>query len=173
MQPDPMSTPPVVKKTAPWVWILVGLGVGCLACTGVGAAILFPVFAQARIAAKQTITLSNLKQVGRAMLTYTSDFDDKFPPNMSTLSNAWPALQGYMRSAMPESQNNDHPEFLGNEKLSAASRTAVVNPGKTLEFFDSAPWTNSKRVAVFVDGSARKIHETTFQEAVLNTMTLK
>ena len=43
------------------------------------AAILFPVFAQAKEAAKKTSCLSNLKSIGTAMVLYQSDYDDYFP----------------------------------------------------------------------------------------------
>ena len=40
------------------------------------ASILFPVFAQAKAAAKRTVSLSNLKQLGTAAAVYTGDSDD-------------------------------------------------------------------------------------------------
>lgn len=40
------------------------------------AAILFPVFAQAKEAARKTVSLSNLKQIGTAWLMYNADHDD-------------------------------------------------------------------------------------------------
>lgn len=43
------------------------------------AAILFPVFAQAREKARQAVCLSSLKQWGTAALMYTQDYDDHFP----------------------------------------------------------------------------------------------
>lgn len=43
------------------------------------AAILFPVFSQAKEAAKKSTTLSNFKQVGAAMLLYVGDHDDTYP----------------------------------------------------------------------------------------------
>ncbi|MCU0316531.1 MAG: prepilin-type N-terminal cleavage/methylation domain-containing protein [Fimbriimonadaceae bacterium] len=42
------------------------------------AAILFPVFAQAKAAAQKTASLSNLKQLGTAAAIYTADHDDTF-----------------------------------------------------------------------------------------------
>jgi prepilin-type N-terminal cleavage/methylation domain-containing protein/prepilin-type processing-associated H-X9-DG protein len=48
-----------------------------IAIIAILAAILFPVFAQAREAARKTSCLSNLKQMGLAMLMYTEDFDEK------------------------------------------------------------------------------------------------
>ncbi len=51
------------------------------------AAILFPVFAQAREKARQTACVSNLKQIGLAFLQYTSDNDGNLPmPVTNTFS---------------------------------------------------------------------------------------
>ena len=40
------------------------------------AAILFPVFAQARAKARQASCLSNLKQIGLATMMYCQDYDE-------------------------------------------------------------------------------------------------
>jgi prepilin-type N-terminal cleavage/methylation domain-containing protein len=50
-----------------------------IAIIAILAAILFPVFAQAKLAAKKTQDLSNLKQLGTASAIYLSDNDDQFP----------------------------------------------------------------------------------------------
>ncbi len=51
-----------------------------IAIIAILAAILFPVFAKAREKARQTSCLSNLKQIGLALLQYTQDYDE-FSPN--------------------------------------------------------------------------------------------
>jgi prepilin-type N-terminal cleavage/methylation domain-containing protein len=48
-----------------------------IAIIAILAAILFPVFAQAKVAAKKTADLSNLKQSILATLMYAGDYDDK------------------------------------------------------------------------------------------------
>lgn len=50
-----------------------------IAIIAILAAILFPVFAQAKAAAKQTQCLSNIRQIGLAALMYENDFDDTYP----------------------------------------------------------------------------------------------
>lgn len=50
-----------------------------IAIIAILAAILFPVFAQARSAARKTACLSNVKQMGTGMLMYLQDYDEKFP----------------------------------------------------------------------------------------------
>ena len=49
-----------------------------IAIIAILAAILFPVFAQARAKARQTQCLSNLKQIGLASLQYNQDYDESF-----------------------------------------------------------------------------------------------
>jgi prepilin-type N-terminal cleavage/methylation domain-containing protein/prepilin-type processing-associated H-X9-DG protein len=48
------------------------------------AAILFPVFAQAREKARQTTCQSNLQQIGKALAMYASDFDERLCPTRTT-----------------------------------------------------------------------------------------
>ncbi len=47
-----------------------------IAIIAILAAILFPVFAQARAKARQTACLSNMKQIGIAVLSYAQDYDE-------------------------------------------------------------------------------------------------
>jgi prepilin-type N-terminal cleavage/methylation domain-containing protein/prepilin-type processing-associated H-X9-DG protein len=50
-----------------------------IAIIAILAAILFPVFAQAKAAAKKTACLSNTKQIGIGLYMYLTDFDDALP----------------------------------------------------------------------------------------------
>lgn len=50
-----------------------------IAIIAILAAILFPVFAQAKDAAKKTQSLSNLKQIGTSVHIYMADYDDTLP----------------------------------------------------------------------------------------------
>src|SRR5712692_6103038 len=50
-----------------------------IAIIAILAAILFPVFAQAREKARQATCLSNMKQLGTAQMMYTQDYDETFP----------------------------------------------------------------------------------------------
>ncbi|MES2461424.1 MAG: DUF1559 domain-containing protein, partial [Armatimonadota bacterium] len=54
-----------------------------IAIIAILAAILFPVFAKAREKARQSSCASNMKQVGLALVGYTQDYDEKFPPAFS------------------------------------------------------------------------------------------
>src|SRR6201988_4702864 len=52
-----------------------------IAIIAILAAILFPVFAQAREKARQASCLSNMKQIGLGMTMYVQDYDETFPCN--------------------------------------------------------------------------------------------
>jgi prepilin-type N-terminal cleavage/methylation domain-containing protein len=61
-----------------------------IAIIAILAAILFPVFAQARAAARKTGCLSNMRQIGIAIEMYASDHDQRYPQAKRT--EAQPAL---------------------------------------------------------------------------------
>jgi prepilin-type N-terminal cleavage/methylation domain-containing protein/prepilin-type processing-associated H-X9-DG protein len=50
-----------------------------IAIIAILAAILFPVFAQARSKARQAACISNLKQIGTSLMMYTQDYDENLP----------------------------------------------------------------------------------------------
>jgi len=49
-----------------------------IAIIAILAAILFPVFAKAREKARQASCLSNVKQIGLAIMQYAQDYDERF-----------------------------------------------------------------------------------------------
>ena len=73
-----------------------------IAIIAILAAILFPVFAQAKEAAKKTACLSNMKQISIGLMMYETDADDMNPPSQVGLGAqivSWPTLiQPYIKS---------------------------------------------------------------------------
>jgi prepilin-type N-terminal cleavage/methylation domain-containing protein/prepilin-type processing-associated H-X9-DG protein len=60
-----------------------------IAIIAILAAILFPVFAQAREKARQTSCLSNVKQLALAVLMYSQDYDELMPSAFGNRGAAW------------------------------------------------------------------------------------
>jgi prepilin-type N-terminal cleavage/methylation domain-containing protein/prepilin-type processing-associated H-X9-DG protein len=72
-----------------------------IAIIAILAAILFPVFAQARDKARAASCLSNVRQIGLAMAMYRSDYDEIYP-RFGALSTSWgPDLIGGVNSPLP------------------------------------------------------------------------
>ena len=67
-----------------------------IAIIAILAAILFPVFAQARAKARQAACLSNMKQIGIGIMQYTQDYDELVPPsqvnNAAGGTTSWPTM---------------------------------------------------------------------------------
>jgi prepilin-type N-terminal cleavage/methylation domain-containing protein/prepilin-type processing-associated H-X9-DG protein len=64
-----------------------------IAIIAILAAILFPVFAQAKLAAKKTASLSNTKEIGLAEIMYSGDYDDYFV--LGGNANNYPGNPGF------------------------------------------------------------------------------
>ncbi len=62
-----------------------------IAIIAILAAILFPVFAQARSKARQIACVSSIKQWGTAALMYSQDYDEKFTRFFTQINNVRPA----------------------------------------------------------------------------------
>jgi len=68
-----------------------------IAIIAILAAILFPVFAQAREKARQTVCLSNTKQIGLACAMYVEDYDETFPLAWGVTGAWWEHLDPYIK----------------------------------------------------------------------------
>lgn len=115
-----------------------------IAIIAILAAILFPVFAQAKASAKRAANLSQIKQLGTAAAIYGSDYDDTFQyvpwrNNQTTKVLHWAdALQPYVRSkGMFADQSNLNPLYqdqgytvpgrpLGTEPTTSAYRVTYT-----------------------------------------------
>ncbi len=77
-----------------------------IAIIAILAAILFPVFAEAKVSAKKTVSLSNVKEQGLAILMYANDYDDTIclaeygnnGPDGGPLIQWYAAVYPYVRS---------------------------------------------------------------------------
>lgn len=138
-----------------------------IAIIAILAAILFPVFARARENARRASCQSNLHQIGLAMLQYTQDYDEKYPPyyyaGSQAAPDAWPAgnkswywyqdLYPYTKSdqvyvcpdsiyyiangSYPDEENYGANWLMTNPPVSIASLSASAD---TYLFMDAAGW---------------------------------
>jgi len=70
-----------------------------IAIIAILAAILFPVFAQAREKARQISCISNEKQIGLGILQYVQDYDEYYPQANNTIGTQWyDNIQPYIKN---------------------------------------------------------------------------
>src|SRR6187431_2357180 len=88
-----------------------------IAIIAILAAILFPVFAQARAKARQATCLSNMKQLAVGTMGYTQDYDELYPPANypnGTNNTAWQfMIDPYVKANFPSNVANSN-----NQRLS-------------------------------------------------------
>jgi prepilin-type N-terminal cleavage/methylation domain-containing protein/prepilin-type processing-associated H-X9-DG protein len=88
-----------------------------IAIIAILAAILFPVFAQAREKARSISCLSNTKQLATSVLMYAQDYDEMYPMAVrDDWNNSWPVLvQPYVKSIdlfrCPSDGNRSQPDW--------------------------------------------------------------
>lgn len=141
------------KKGVHWgVWVGGGLLVLLVPCV-ILAAILVPVFMQARVAADKTEILSQLKQSGVAMIIYQAEWEDTFPPDMSSGEA--------VEKALKESDLDFEAEVRPGEFLVPNAELAGVN-GFELESPNTTPMVTFESESVpgglftiYADGSVR------------------
>jgi hypothetical protein len=167
MQAPVVEEPAAPKKSNGWVVVGLVCLFGCCGCGLLGSAVLFPVFAQAKYAAKKTAGISRIKQLGLALTIYQTDFDDVYPPNMSSAVKAKDALEMYADPSVFVSLNPKGGEILGNAKLARRSAVDLANPAITVTFYDERPWERGESLAVYADSSA-KMHPS--QSTVLSQL---
>jgi len=101
-----------------------------IAIIAILAAILFPVFAQAREKARQTSCLSNVRQLGMGMLMYAQDYDELSPTtahDVENIDDLYPwylPIQPYMKNGQVlkcPSLGNQTPGLFFNTVFTAAN----------------------------------------------------
>jgi prepilin-type N-terminal cleavage/methylation domain-containing protein/prepilin-type processing-associated H-X9-DG protein len=78
-----------------------------IAIIAILAAILFPVFAQAREKARQTACLANMKQIGLGLTLYSQDYDEVLPPANDAVTdfNSSKAPANFLGALIPYLKN--------------------------------------------------------------------
>jgi prepilin-type N-terminal cleavage/methylation domain-containing protein/prepilin-type processing-associated H-X9-DG protein len=96
-----------------------------IAIIAILAAILFPVFAQAREKARQTTCTSNVKNLGLAVMMYVQDYDDTYPPLWYNPAGHWPnIIRSYFGNAASDSSGQK-----GRGGIMVCPSAAYQHPG--------------------------------------------
>lgn len=161
-----------------WIVLAVLAVAGC-ACVAVLAAVLFPVFSQARFAAQRSVAVSNLKQSSLAVLMYSADWDDRLPPAVSWVDATVPYSKNEQIYKSPAASRQDKGAYgfafrkeLGLKKIASyrdADRWAMIFDSTILSRnatsgLESMPvpgrygsGTSTSNGVAFLDGHARSL----------------
>jgi prepilin-type N-terminal cleavage/methylation domain-containing protein/prepilin-type processing-associated H-X9-DG protein len=117
-----------------------------IAIIAILAAILFPVFAQAREKARAASCMSNNKQISLAFSMYKQDYDETYPPAVDPVTNLWweNAVTPYIKGGnvggiltCPSGASRAY-AYSMNWSLSGASDATTTRPSDTVLSADGA-----------------------------------
>ncbi len=95
-------------------------------------------------------TTSRAKQLFIAIVQYTQDYDEVYPP-MGNVSEFQAALAPYTRSLKPLSNTRGQP-FVPNAALSGVSLASITDPATTVLFQDTPPYADGSPTTAYADG---------------------
>ncbi len=133
---------PPVKKTNTTLWIVLGVvgGVGACGCI-VLAAILFPVFGQAKVAAKEAAKkvacLSNTKQQALGLIMYSTDHDDRFPGAKGWMDSVMEYTKNEAVYHCPSVEGSPNYGYALSRKLAGKKTVDIPNPRTEILVFES------------------------------------
>ena len=139
---DPNAVPiPAPKQGFP-AWAIAAIGCCCLGpvvMLPILAAILFPVFAQAREKARATACLSNTKQQAVALLMYAQDYDNRYPDSTAWMTGIQPYAKADAILHCPSLAHSGASAYgyALNKNLSRTNLDKVASPQDTAEIWDS------------------------------------
>jgi len=127
-----------------------------IAIIAILAAILFPVFAQAREKARAASCMSNNKQIALSFSMYKQDYDETYPPAVDTVSGLWweQMVSPYIKSTnvggiltCPSGASRAW-AYSMNWSMSGASDATASRPSDTILSADAAQCPKSANTVV-------------------------
>lgn len=109
-----------------------------IAIIAILAAILFPVFAQAREKAREATCMSNLKQIGLGIMQYVSDYDELYPltrNNTATVSTGGGTWSLWKVNTYPYVKSQD--VYTCPSGIVATTGKYILPSGQTLTFAEN------------------------------------
>ena len=115
-----------------------------IAIIAILAAILFPVFAQAKLSAKKTAGLAQVKQIGTAVHIYLSDYDDVLCGYRWSVPTSAPPINSFYLSLNPTDPRRTTLDASGQNTIHAEFFNQLLQPyTKNNDLFRAPTYSNS------------------------------
>lgn len=107
-------------------------------------------------------TVTDLKQIGLALLQYTQDYDEVLPP-MKNAAVVKTALYPYVKSQAVFEQPQTHTLYQPNTSLSHRNLASFADPSSMVVYYEAAPEDDGLRAILFLDGHVKRLADTDWQ----------
>jgi len=133
---------------------------GAVAGGAVGAGILMPALARARQQARNAVSMSNLKQLGLAVIMYADDHDGTLPENFEQ------AKKYYGNSKVLESPLKPK-DFDGPSYIYVSGHTMKAeSPARQIVIYENPEYCQDTINALFLDGHVERMPQDRFRETL-------
>jgi prepilin-type processing-associated H-X9-DG protein len=103
-------------------------------------------------------SLSNLKQIGTALMMYVQDYDETFP-NMQPPEQTKTLLMPYVKDSDAFQQPDTNTLYQTNTAMSQKQVATLDAPVEMVAFYESTPMADQKRGVAFADGHVKRLTE--------------
>jgi prepilin-type processing-associated H-X9-DG protein len=121
-------------------------------------AILYPIIAQARIRARTTASLSNLRQLALAIMMFAYDHDETLPP-LRNITVAKRSLAPYAGKVDIFTFPGTNEAYITNPAASRVHLDRIRRPDRFILAYESRMAPDHRRSAAFADGHVRRVPE--------------
>lgn len=111
-----------------------------------------------------TASVSNLKQIGLALIQYTQDSDEVLPP-MKTADIAKAAILPYIKSDAVFYQPPTNIPYQPNTSLSHRALATFDSPTDMVVYYEAEPQSDGLRAVLFLDGHVKRLTDADWQRA--------
>ncbi|MHC4749667.1 MAG: hypothetical protein ACYTFW_07285 [Planctomycetota bacterium] len=138
-------------------------GLGAVAGGAMGAGILMPALARARLQARQTVSMTNLKQLGLTLIMYADDHQDTLPENLEQAKEYYRDSKMFESPLKPASFTGPSYIYVKGHSLKAES------PARMIVVYENPGYCQDTINALFLDGHVEKMKRDRFLEALEET----
>jgi prepilin-type processing-associated H-X9-DG protein len=146
---------------------------GALAGGAFGAGIMMPALARAREQARQAVSMSNLRQLGLAIIMYADDHDGKLPDNLEQAKDYYKDSKVLESPLKPKDFDGPSYIYIPGHKVSDQSpprhKTRDQSPATKIVIYENPAYLKDEVNVVFLDGHVEKMQKESFLNALKAT----
>lgn len=133
-----------------------------IASAALGASVALPSFARAREVAKETVSMTNLKQIGMAAMMYANDHDEHLPKSFDELIEG-----GLITAAVLQAPNDPDVGDASYVLVPFTQKLSQIrSPMTTVLAFERTAFGNADAALLFLDGHVERRPRAAAREAI-------
>jgi hypothetical protein len=133
---------------------------GAVAGVGIGAGVLMPALARARQQARYTVSMTNLKHLGLAVVMYADDHDGKLPDNLDQVKKYYGDSKVLRSPLKPK-------DFAGPSYIYVSGHSMKADsPARQIVAYENTEYCQDDITTLFLDGHVERMQKERFLQTL-------